>query len=200
MAWLYFVNGIQPSTGAADYTVHAGDREWWDYRSWRELIQVPVAIGAWPEPFVHGFGGRRPAVRVTGPACAGRLAAALRRAGAHVSARPSPFSVRVETFAAADSALSSGLWRGRGLTVSLAGNRVMVYHGHGSPRPDATARAVIAAFQPGPSTGGSAELVVAGDTTAAACAAAGTLATRPASVRDAYAVALDGGGHVVAYG
>ena len=60
MAWLYFVNGIQASVGAADYTLHPGDTEWWDYRYWNDLIQVPVAIGAWPDPFVHGYGGKRP--------------------------------------------------------------------------------------------------------------------------------------------
>src|SRR5205823_1410403 len=93
MAWLYFVNGIQANVGSADYTLHAGDREWWDYRYWNDLIQVPVAIGAWPEPFVHGYGGVRPAVQVTGPACSGRLATALRAAGAHVVGRATQFSV-----------------------------------------------------------------------------------------------------------
>jgi Domain of unknown function (DUF4430) len=199
-AWLYFINGIQASTGAADYTLHPGDREWWDYRDWNDLIQVPVAIGAWPEPFVHGFGGRRPKVAVAGPGCAGRLRAALRRAGASVVSAPSAFSVRVETFSRAAGALSSSLWQGRGLTVSLRGGRVMVYRGSGEPQPDPAAHAVIAAFQPGQSTGRSAELVVAGDTTASACAAARTLAARPGAVRNAYAVALDASGRVVAYG
>ena len=200
MAWLYFVNGVQANVGAADYTLHPGDTEWWDYRYWNDLIQVPVAIGAWPDPFVHGYGGKRPAVSVTGPACAARLATALRTAGAHVVGRSSPFSVRVETFARASAALSAGVWQGRGLTVSLAGSRVMVYRGQAGQRPDPAAHAVIAAYQPGPATGTSAELIVAGDTQAAACAAATTLAERPASVRDAYAVALDGSGHVIAYG
>lgn len=200
MAWLYFVNGLQANVGSADYTLHPGDHEWWDYRYWNDLIQVPVAIGAWPEPFVHGYGGKRPQVQVTGPSCAARLTAVLRIAGAHVVRRTSPFSVRVETFSRAAAALSSSLWQGRGLTVSLSGGRVIVYRGRGGQRPDARARAVIAAYQPGPATGTSAELIVAGDTQAAACAAAGTLAERPAEVRNAYAVALDGAGHVIAYG
>lgn len=200
MAWLYFVNGIQANVGAADYTLHPGDTEWWDYRFWNDLIQVPVAIGAWPDPFVHGYGGKRPAVSVTGPACAARLTGALRTAGAHIVRASAPFSVRVETFTRAAAALSSGLWQGRGLTVSLSGSRVLVYRGRGAPRPDPAAHAVIAAYQPGPATGTSAELIVAGDTPAAACAAATTLAERPARVRHAYAVALDGSGHVIAYG
>jgi Domain of unknown function (DUF4430) len=200
MAWLYFVNGIQANVGAADYTLHPGDHEWWDYRYWNDLIQVPVAVGAWPEPFVHGYGGKRPGVQVTGPTCAAQLGAALRAAGAHIVRGASPFSVRVETFARAAAALSSSLWQGRGLTVSLSGGRVIVYRGRAGQRPDPMAHAVIAAYQPGPSTGQSAELIVAGDTQAAACAAAETLARRPADVRNAYAVALDGSGHVIAYG
>jgi hypothetical protein len=161
---------------------------------------LPVAIGAWPDPFVHGYGGRRPAVSVTGPACAARLTAALRAAGAHIASASTPFSVHVETFARAAAALRSSLWQGRGLTVSLSAGRVLVYRGRGVPEPDPAAHAVIAAYQPGPASGGSAELIVAGDTPAAACAAATTLAERPASVRGAYAVALDAAGHVVAYG
>jgi hypothetical protein len=200
MAWLYFVNGIQANVGSADYTLHPGDHEWWDYRYWNDLIQVPVAIGAWPEPFVHGYGGKRTLVQVTGPSCAARLTTALRAAGAHVVRRATAFSVRVETFARAAAALSASVWQGRGLTVSLSNGRVIVYRGRGGQRPDPRAHAVIAAYQPGPATGTSAELIVAGDTQTSACAAAATLAERPASVRDAYAVALDGSGHVIAYG
>jgi hypothetical protein len=33
-----------------------GDVEWWDYRSWRGgAMSVPVVVGAFPEPFLHGF-------------------------------------------------------------------------------------------------------------------------------------------------
>ena len=200
MAWLFFVNGIQANVGSADYTLHPGDQEWWDYRYWNDLIQVPVAIGAWPDPFVHGYGGKRPQVQVTGPSCAARLTTALRTAGAHVVRRATAFSVRVETFARAAAALSASVWQGRGLTVSLSNGRVIVYRGRGGQRPDPQAHSVIAAYQPGPATGTSAELIVAGDTHASACAAAATLAERPASIRGAYAVALDGSGHVIAYG
>ena len=200
MAWLYFVNGIQANVGSADYTLHPGDREWWDYRYWNDLIQVPVAIGAWPEPFVHGYGGDAPAVSVSGPACAGPIRSALRKAGARVVGASTAWSVRVETFAQAAAALSSGVWQGRGLTVSLDGGRVMVYRGRAGLRPDPKAHALIAGYQPGPSTGKSAEVVVAGDTRPAECAAARTLATSPGAVHDAYAVALDSSGRVIAYG
>ena len=66
--WFYFINGIEASRGAAEYRLHDGDVEWWDYRDWGRTGQsVPVAVGAFPEPFVHGYAGKvRPTV-VLGP-------------------------------------------------------------------------------------------------------------------------------------
>jgi hypothetical protein len=199
--WLYFVNGVEADRGAADYHLHPGDREWWDYRYWSVLIHVPVAIGAWPEPFVHGFDGHRPdRVEVTGLPCSADIAGTLRAAGAHIAQRASDFTVRVETFSQAAAALGPSVWRGRGLTVYLDDGRVMVYQTPGGPRPEPRAHALIAAYQPGEATGRSAELIVAGDIPRAACAAARTLAEHPSAVADTYAVALDGGGRVVAAG
>jgi hypothetical protein len=67
--WFYFVNGIEADRGAAEYRLRAGDVEWWDYRSWRGRMEQPVVVGAFPEPFLHGYGGRtRPAaVRYESP-------------------------------------------------------------------------------------------------------------------------------------
>jgi uncharacterized protein DUF4430 len=65
--WFYFVNGYEGDRSAAEYRLHDGDIEWWDYRSWasRSTQHVPVVVGAFPEPFLHGYGGkRRPAVVV----------------------------------------------------------------------------------------------------------------------------------------
>src|SRR5205823_809025 len=56
--WFYFVNGYEADRGGAEYVLHAGDVEWWDYRSWRQNMHVPVVVGAFPEPFLHGYGGR----------------------------------------------------------------------------------------------------------------------------------------------
>jgi hypothetical protein len=56
--WFYFVNGYEADRGAADYTLHPGDVEWWDYRSWQHSMHVPVVVGAFPEPFLHGYGGK----------------------------------------------------------------------------------------------------------------------------------------------
>ena len=64
--WFYFVNGIEATRGAVDYRLRNGDVEWWDYRDWGRVGQnVTVVVGAFPEPFVHGYGGKvRPAVVV----------------------------------------------------------------------------------------------------------------------------------------
>ncbi|MDX6485341.1 MAG: hypothetical protein QOF43_494, partial [Gaiellaceae bacterium] len=66
--WFYFVNGIEAPRGAQEYRLHDGDTLWWDYRDWGRVGQnVPVTVGAFPEPFVHGYGGKvRPTI-VLGP-------------------------------------------------------------------------------------------------------------------------------------
>jgi hypothetical protein len=61
--WFFFVNGYEADVGAAEYRLHAGDVAWWDFRSWADELRQPVVVGAFPEPFLHGFDGdRRPAV------------------------------------------------------------------------------------------------------------------------------------------
>ena len=86
-SWFYYVNGYLADRGAADYKLHAGDVEWWDFRAWRDPAQDPVVVGAFPEPFLHGYGGTvRPAIVVgSGPASravARRLRARLLPPGA----------------------------------------------------------------------------------------------------------------------
>jgi hypothetical protein len=74
--WFYFVNGIEAPVGAAEYRLHAGDVEWWDYRDWgRYGERVPVVVGAFPEPFLHGYGGRVPAAVVVGRGAGARALA-----------------------------------------------------------------------------------------------------------------------------
>jgi hypothetical protein len=65
--WFYFVNGYEGDRSAAEYRLHAGDVEWWDYRSWQHRFRAPVVVGAFPEPFLHGYDGRRRAAVVVGP-------------------------------------------------------------------------------------------------------------------------------------
>ena len=62
--WFFYVNGIEAGVGAADFGLSGGDRVQWDYHSWRATMRVPAIVGAYPEPFVHGYRGRRLPVRV----------------------------------------------------------------------------------------------------------------------------------------
>ncbi len=51
--WFYFIDGIEGDRSAAEVTLHQGDVEWWDYRSWTgSSMSVPVVVGAYPHPFV----------------------------------------------------------------------------------------------------------------------------------------------------
>jgi hypothetical protein len=66
--WFFYVNGVEGSRSAADYRLRAGDVAWWDYRDWGKTgMSVPAVVGAFPEPFVHGYDGKvRPTI-VLGP-------------------------------------------------------------------------------------------------------------------------------------
>jgi hypothetical protein len=66
--WFYYVNGYEGDRSAAEYRLHDGDVEWWDYRSWRGGREhIPVVVGAFPEPFVHGWNGKTRPTIVLGP-------------------------------------------------------------------------------------------------------------------------------------
>jgi hypothetical protein len=57
--WFFYINGVQAPLGAATTAVHRGDRIWWDLHDWRVTNSIPAVVGSFPEPFVHGTGGRR---------------------------------------------------------------------------------------------------------------------------------------------
>lgn len=75
--WFYFVNGIEADRSAAEVRLHAGDIEWWDYRSWARQMREPVVVGAFPEPFRHGT----TVVRGAPHALAARLSQLVRGSG-----------------------------------------------------------------------------------------------------------------------
>jgi Domain of unknown function (DUF4430) len=57
--WFFFVNGIEGDRSATEVTLHPGDVLWWDYRRWSGgAMSVPLVVGAYPEPFIHGFTGK----------------------------------------------------------------------------------------------------------------------------------------------
>ena len=65
--WFYFLNGIEADRGGAEVRLRPGDVVWWDFRSWSESMRQPVVVGALPEPFLHGWGGRRRPAEVRHP-------------------------------------------------------------------------------------------------------------------------------------
>ncbi|HVM68786.1 MAG TPA: DUF4430 domain-containing protein [Gaiellaceae bacterium] len=56
--WFWFVNGYEGDRSAAEYRLRAGDVAWWDYREWEREGEARVVVGAFPEPFLHGYAGR----------------------------------------------------------------------------------------------------------------------------------------------
>jgi hypothetical protein len=71
--WFWFVNGYEGDRSAAEYHLQRGDIAWFDYRSWSEEPEAPVVVGAFPEPFLHGYDGKRrvAAVRYDSPSLEG---------------------------------------------------------------------------------------------------------------------------------
>jgi hypothetical protein len=60
--WFWFVNGYEGDRSAAEYRLRDGDVAWFDYRRWESPGEARVVVGAFPEPFVHGYAGEtRPA-------------------------------------------------------------------------------------------------------------------------------------------
>jgi hypothetical protein len=61
--WFWFVNGYEGDRSAASYRLRDGDVAWIDYRGWQREGEARVVVGAFPEPFLHGYDGKhRPAV------------------------------------------------------------------------------------------------------------------------------------------
>jgi hypothetical protein len=89
--WFYYVNGIEAPRGAASTAVHRGDRIWWDLHDWTVTNSIPAVVGSFPEPFVHGAGGRRvPTTLECGPDVASaceRVMAELAGAGVPVASQ-----------------------------------------------------------------------------------------------------------------
>ncbi len=61
--WFWFVNGYEGDRSASAYRLRDGDVAWLDYRAWEREGEARVVVGAFPEPFLHGYDGKtRPAV------------------------------------------------------------------------------------------------------------------------------------------
>ena len=85
--WFYYVNGVQAPQGAATTAVNRGDQIWFDLHDWRATESIPAVVGSFPEPFVHGVGGKRFPTTLE---CAGNVKTACQRVTAALSAARVP--------------------------------------------------------------------------------------------------------------
>jgi hypothetical protein len=123
--WFYFVNGIEPDLGGAEVTLHPGDVAWWDFRSWEDEMREPVVVGAFPEPFLHGWNGKRRPAEVRAPPELEEDAAALLQVlgGPEGEGEPNVFELSVDP---AEEGAALTATRGPGndspVTFTLAGS------------------------------------------------------------------------------
>jgi hypothetical protein len=209
--WFYYVNGIEAAKGAADTVVHAGDRIWWDLHDWSQTEDVPAVVGSFPEPFLHGTGGKRLPVRVE---CAEVQGAACRTVSRRLRALgvPAAISTVVPGDAPATLRVLVGPWpavagdpaaqniaRGPGASgvyvhISADGRTFGVLDANGHTARTLTAGAgLIAATR---YSGGGPVWIVTGTDAAGVSAAAN--AFDQSALRNRFAVALAGPGVVLA--
>jgi Domain of unknown function (DUF4430) len=62
--WFYYVNGVAPTKGPAATKINPNDHVWWDYHDAAVASHIPAVVGAFPEPFLDGYGGQKLPVRV----------------------------------------------------------------------------------------------------------------------------------------
>lgn len=119
--WFYYVNGIEAPKGAATTIVHKGDRIWWDLHDWSSSESIPAVVGSFPEPFVHGSGGRRYPTTIE---CAANVDAACKQVTAELKTSGVPASSQfLGTGSGEDSlAVLVGTWST--LKATIAGNLI----------------------------------------------------------------------------
>jgi hypothetical protein len=125
--WFYYVNGIQASQGAGTTGVHAGDRIWWDLHDWSATDTIPAVVGSFPEPFVHGIGGKR---FPTALECAKDTGAACKQAGSRLNAIAVPVASQLLGTGSGQSSLTVivGTWNDIRPVIAAA----LLAHGPGS--------------------------------------------------------------------
>lgn len=90
--WFWFVNGYEGDRSAASYRLRDGDVAWLDYRAWAREGEARVVVGAFPEPFLHGYNGKtRPIAVRYEPGLSGRAEELARSLGdVDLKALPAP--------------------------------------------------------------------------------------------------------------
>jgi Domain of unknown function (DUF4430) len=108
--WFYYVNGVEAPQGAATTDVHGGDRIWWDLHDWSAAQATPAVVGSFPEPFVHGVGGKRLPTTLE---CASDVPTACQRVSTELTAIGVPIaSGELGTGSGTDSlAVEVGTWK-----------------------------------------------------------------------------------------
>jgi hypothetical protein len=200
--WFFYVDGVESTVGAADYQLHGGESIWWDYRDWGAAMRVPAVVGSWPQPFRNGYGGKRHPVAVEclggAEACA-TVRSSLEGAGADLVSGSPDGAIRVLVGPWArvrgDPAVAqieagpqaSGIFA----DVRSDGNRYALQGLDEDGKPartfgeDAGLVAATRRYDAPP------VWVISGTSAAGVSQAAGLL--NPASLRDRYAVAVEGG-------
>ncbi len=125
--WFYFVNGIEPDLGATEVELRPGDVAWWDFRGWEEEMEAPVVVGAFPEPFAHGWDGRVRPLEVVAPpelaAEAQALERLLAREPADPTSEPNSFVLELrDDGEGATLTATRGAANGSAVTFTLAGS------------------------------------------------------------------------------
>ena len=124
--WFFLLNGIEPDVGAAEVTLRPGDIAWWDFRSWTASAEEQrVAVGAFPEPFLHGWEGIRRPAEVRAPAGLAAEAQALEAllGGGDAHGEPNVFVLAVREGAeGATLAAARGSGNGSPVTFTLSGS------------------------------------------------------------------------------
>jgi hypothetical protein len=108
--WFYYVNGVEAAKGAAVTATHEGDRIWWDLHDWRATDSIPAVVGSFPEPFIHGVGGKRLPTTLE---CAADVGRACRQVSDELTRLGVPVATQfIGTGSGTDSlALVVGTWR-----------------------------------------------------------------------------------------
>ncbi len=96
--WFFYVNGVESPVGAAEVSLHGGEKIWWDMHNWSATAHVPAVVGSWPAPFTTGWEGHKPTVVVEckggGGACA-TVRGALEGEGVKIASGSPKGAVRV---------------------------------------------------------------------------------------------------------
>ena len=91
--WFWFVNGYEGDRSAAEYLLRDGDVAWWDYRGWEREGEARIVVGAFPEPFLHGYAGKTRPVVVRYERTESRRASAVGKSLGATSVSPLPAPV-----------------------------------------------------------------------------------------------------------